>query len=146
MSMNSIAGRATVAGTAARAMASVFATASKGGRLRELGLYNTTTNALAAGLIRFTNATNVGAALTEAQWDSALDPVPTLTGYAGHTGDGGTGGVLRQGTIGAAAGAGIVWCFGGSGITIPVGAANGVGPHCPTGTGQICDYYMDWEE
>jgi hypothetical protein len=29
---------------------------------------------------------------------------------------------------------------------ISAGTANGVGIICPTGTGQILDYYFDWDE
>lgn len=141
---HSIAGRATVVGTTLRAMASLYATASVGPKLREVGVFNTTTTALAVSLCRFTNATNVGAGLTEADYDQANPAV--ATGFAGHTGDGAVGQVFRQASIGAAIGAGVIWTFGDSGLLIPVGTANGIGIICPTGTGQICDYYFDWDE
>lgn len=144
MARHSVAGRSTVVGTALRAMASVYATASVGGKIREVGVFNTTTTALAVGLIRFTNATNVGAGLTEADYDAASPAI--CTGFAGHTGDGGTGQVIRQASLGAAIGSGIIWTFGESGLIIAVGTANGIGIHCPTGTGQLCDYYIDWDE
>lgn len=143
----SVAGRSTVVGTSARAIASVFAIASKGFRLREVGIFNTTTTALAAALARFTAATNVGTGLTEVTWDGGIDQAaPSITAFAGHTGDGTVGGVLRYATIGAAAGAGVIWTFGDSGIVVPPGTANGIGVICPTGTGQILDYYFDWDE
>lgn len=141
---HSIAGRSTVAGTSARAVASVFSAASVGFKLREVGVFNTTTTALAVALVRFTNATNVGAGLTEADYDAAN---PTqVTGFAGHTGDGGVGQVIRQASLGAAIGSGIIWTFGDNGLVVPVGTANGIGVICPTGTGQILDYYFDWDE
>lgn len=142
---NSVAGRSTVAGTSARAIASLFATASVGFRLREVGIFNTTATAVAVALARFTNANNVGAGLTEAEWDGTA-PATTITGFAGHTGDGGVGDTLRQASLGAAIGAGVIWTFGDSGIIVPVGTANGIGIICPTGTGQILDYYYDWDE
>ena len=141
---HSIAGRSTVVGTAARAMASVFAIASVGGKIREVGVFNTTTTALAVALVRFTNATGVGAGLTEADYDAA-NPAQ-CTGFAGHTADGAIGQVFRQASLGAAIGSGVIWTFGDSGILIPVGTANGIGIITPTGTGQICDYYIDWDE
>lgn len=141
---HSIAGRATVVGTTVRAMASVFAIAAVGGKIREVGVFNTTSTAVAVGLIRFTNATGVGAGLTEADYDAA-NPAQ-CTGFAGHTADGAVGQVFRQATLGAAAGAGVIWTFGDSGLLIAVGTANGIGIHCPTGTGQLCDYYIDWDE
>jgi len=141
---HSIAGRSTVAGTSARAIASLFATASVGAKLREVGIFNTTSTALAASLVRFTNATGVGAGLTEANYDAASPAI--CTGFAGHTADGATGEVFRQASLPAAVGGGVIWTFGDSGILIPVGTANGIGVICPTGTGQILDYYFDWDE
>lgn len=144
MARHSIAGRGTVAGTGVRAMASLFAIATAGGRIREVGVFNTTTTALAVALARFTNATGVGAGLTEADYDPASPA--QCTGFAGHTADGAVGQVFRQGSIGAAIGAGVIWTFGDSGLLIPVGTANGIGIIVPTGTGQICDFYIDWDE
>lgn len=141
---HSIAGRATVVGTAARAMASLFAAAAAGGKVREVGVTNTTSTALCVALARFTNATGVGAGLTEADYDPA-NPAQ-CTGFAGHTADGAIGQVFRQISIGAAIGAGCVWTFGDSGLLIPVGTANGMGIITPTGTGQICDYWIDWDD
>lgn len=141
---HSIAGRSTVAGTSARAIASLFATASVGAKLREVGVFNTTATALAVALARFTNATGVGSGLTEADYDAA-NPA-ACTGFAGHTADGAIGQVFRQASLPAAIGGGVIWTFGDSGILIPVGTANGIGIICPTGTGQILDYYFDWDE
>lgn len=141
---HSVAGRATVVGTNLRAIASVFAAAAVGFKLREVGVFNTTTTAVAVALARFTAATNVGAGLTEADYDAAN---PTqVTGFAGHTGDGTVGQVFRQASLGAAIGSGIIWVFGDNGLVIPVGTANGIGIIIPTGTGQILDYYYDWDE
>jgi hypothetical protein len=126
-------------------MASLYAIAAVGGKIREVGVFNTTATALAVALVRFTNATNVGAGLTEAEYDENA-PAPSCTGFAGHTGDGAVGQVIRQASIGAAIGAGVIWTFGDTGLIIQVGTANGIGITCPTGTGQICDYYIDWDE
>lgn len=144
MARHSVAGRATVVGTSARAIASVFATASVGFRLREVGVFNTSSTAVAVALVRFTAATNVGAGLTEADYDAAQAAV--ATGFAGHTADGTTGQVLRQASLAAAVGAGVIWTFGDSGIIVPVGTANGIGVTIPTGTGQTLDYYYEWDE
>ena len=141
---HSIAGRATVVGTSARAMASLFATATVGAKVREIGISNTTAVALAAALARFTNATGVGAGLTEFDYDPANPAI--CTGFAGHTADGAIGQIGYQASIGAAIGMGMVWTFGDSGLLIPVGTANGIGVICPTGTGQICDYWIVWDE
>lgn len=142
----SIAGRASVVGTTARGMASLFATASVGGRIREIGVFNTTATATAVAVARLTNATGVGAGLTEGEYDENA-PAPSCTGFAGHTADGGVGQVIRQASIGAAIGAGVILTFGDSGLIIQPGTANGIGLIGVSGvTGQICDYYIDWDE
>jgi hypothetical protein len=141
----SVAGRSTVAGTTVRAIASVFAISGKGFRLREVGVCNTTANAVAVSLVRFTNATGVGAGLTEVAWDLD-DGTPLATAFAGHTADGAVGSPIRQFTLGGVVGSGVIWTFGDGGFEVQAGAANGVGIICPTGTGQFLDYYYDWEE
>jgi len=57
-----------------------------------------------------------------------------------------TGGFYATATLGAAAGAGIIWTFGERGILIPKGTGNGVGIVVATGTGQILDWYIIWDE
>jgi hypothetical protein len=137
--------RGTVVGTAARAMASIFATASGGFKLVEVGVYNTTTTAVTIALARFTAAGTPGAAQTEGEYDNDAVP-PLATVFAGHTADGTVGQILRQATLGAAAGAGVIWTFGDGGIVVPSGTANGIGIIVPTGTGQICDIEYTWTE
>ena len=139
--------RATVVGTTLRAMMSLFAPASSSARLREVGVFNTTTTALAISLVRLTNNTGVGAGQTEGEYDEDAPP-PLATIFAGHTADatGGIGQTLKQASLGAAVGAGVIWTFGESGLVIQPGTANGIGVITPTGTGQICDLYFDWDE
>jgi len=145
MSRVSIAGRSTVAGTTLRAIASLFAIASRTMKLREVGVFNTTSVAVAVSLVRFTNATGVGAGLTEVMYDEA-GPAPNGTGFAGHTADGAVGSPLRQASLGAAIGSGVIWTFGDTGILVAAGTTNGIGIICPVGNGQILDYYYDWDE
>ena|SRR5215468_1197872 len=142
----SVAGLSTVAGTSVRAIASVFGTSTKGFTLRECGVWNTTTTEVHVALVRFTNATGVGAGLTEVQWDVEHNPVPVCTAFAGHTADGAVGSPIRYGMLGAVKGSGVIWTFGDEGIFVNIGTANGIGIICPSGTGQILDYYFDWIE
>lgn len=140
-----VAGRGTVVGTTVRAMASLYATTGVRPRVMEVGVFNTTTTELAVALVRFTNATGVGAGLTEV---ALSDPAQTAiaTGFAGHTADGAVGSPIRQATLGAAKGSGVIWTFQEPGILIPNTTSDGLGIIVPTGTGQICDYYIEWEE
>ncbi len=144
MARHAVAGLSTVAGTTVRAVASVFSIAANGFRLREVGVFNSTVTSCTVALCRFTNATGVGAGLTEVDYDPA---VPALaTGFAGHTADGAVGGNIRYAHLGAAIGSGVIWTFGDSGLIVAVGTANGIGVICPSGTGQILSYYFDWDE
>lgn len=138
--------RATVVGTAARAMMSIFASASGNLRLVEVSVSNATAVACAVALARFTAATNVGAGQTEGEYDTD-GPPPLATVFAGHTGDGTVGQILRQTSVGAAISAGPIWTFGNGGIIIPSGTGNGIGVIGVTGvTGQICDIDFTWDE
>jgi hypothetical protein len=132
--------------TAARGP-SIYGISNKGGRLREVGAFNTTSSACAVGLARASAAGTQGAGLTEVNWDHLLNAAaPQLTAFNTHTADATVGAMLRQASLGAAIGAGIIWTFGDEGILIPPGTANGIVLLCPTGTGQHLDFYFDWEE
>ena len=53
--------------------------------------------------------------------------------------------------LGAAVGSGVIWTFGDDGILIGEPDAveavtNGIGVILETGTGQICQVYMSWDE
>jgi len=137
--------RATVVGTSARAILSLYGVTGCRARVREIGVFNTTATAVAVAVARFTTATNVGTGLTEGQEDDTTQ-TPLATVFAGHTGDGGVGQILRQASLAAAIGSGVIWTFGGNGLVIPNTTADGVGIIVPTGTGQICDAYIVWDE
>ena len=143
MARYSIAGRSTVAGTTVRAVASLFSTAAVTGRVVEVGVFNTTATAVAVAFVRFTNATGVGAGLTESK-HRPESAAATCTGFAGHTADGAISDTISQAVLGAAVGSGVIWTF--DGVWTLLGTANGLGVVCPTGTGQILDYTIVWEE
>lgn len=145
MARYSIAGRSSIAGTTVRGQFSLYAPASVALKVREVGIFNTTSTAFAAALVRFTAAGTQGAGLTETKYDPA-SVAASGTGFAGHTADATVGDTIRQASIGAAVGSGVIWTFGDTGIVIPAGTANGIGVIIPTGTGQITDFYVDWDE
>jgi hypothetical protein len=145
MARYAIAGVSTIAGTTVRGQFSLYAIANIVAKVREVGLCNTTVTAYFTALARFTNATGVGAGLTEAEYDEN-SPAPSCTGFAGHTADSATGQIFRRYTIGAAMGSSVIWTFGDTGLVIAAGTANGIGPIIPSGTGQIADYHLDWDE
>lgn len=135
----------TGAGTSARPIASLFSAASVGGKIREIGVFNTTTTAVTVRLARLTAQGTPGSGLTEAKHDP--DSVAaSCTAFDTHTADATVGDDLGyRAKLGAAAGAGVIWTFGESGLRIPVGTANGIGI-LPVGTGQVCEVYIVWDE
>lgn len=142
----SVATRMSAAPTAARGP-SVYAIASKGFRVREIGVFNTTSTAAAIGVAIASAAGTQGAALTEVTWDKGINnTAPSATGFNTHTADATVGSCIRQASLGATVGSGVIWTFPDEGIVIAPGTGNGIVIVCPTGTGQVCDFYIDWEE
>jgi len=139
--------RSTGAGSTTLPVFSLYASASVAPRIREIGMFNTTSTALAVCLRRYTTAgtssalTTTGAPYNLAGSAIAATPRDTHSSTAPTV----TAGYLRVATIGAAAGAGIIWTFGDTGLIVPAGTANGIGVAVYTGTGQILDWYIDWE-
>ena len=139
------AGGTTTAGSSVLPIAALTAAASVGAHIREIGVSNTSTTSLEVKLVRLTTAGTPGATLASAQHDpnslasscllkntySSTGPTLVDLGY--------------RATLGAAAGAGVVWVFGDSGLVLATGTANGIGI-VPTGTGQACSVYFVWDE
>ena len=146
MARYTVGTRSTGAGTTARPLGGLMAIASRSCFVREVGVFNTTTTAVAIRLAKITAAGTPGAALTEEKYH-ATDDTPDMTGFDTWSADATiSAGNLRVAALGAAVGAGVIWTFAEPGIYIPAGTANGVGIVLATGTGQICDWYIEWEE
>lgn len=143
MARCTVSGRATIAGTSALPLVSVYATTGVSPRIVEVGIWNTTATALVVALARLTTAGTQGAGLTE---DCEDDPTHTVvaTGFAGHTVGPTIGREIRRADLGAAIGSGVIWTF--PGIRIPSSTADGIGLYIPSGTGQILDYSISWDE
>ena len=142
--MQHSAGVLTGAGTAARPMMSLFAGASNGGKLIEVGCFNTTGTSLAVFLTRLTAQGTPGAGLTEGKHDPASPSL--MTAFGTHSADATLGDDLGyRGMLGAAIGSAVIWTMP-KGIIIPVGTANGIGLILENGTGQACQAYFVWEE
>jgi hypothetical protein len=125
---------------------SVYAVASTGFVFRECGIFNTTTTAVAARMVRLTTAGTQGSALTAAEYDSN-SPVALCTPFGTHTGAPTIGDDLgMRDACGGAVGAGAKFAAAGRGIAVPPGTANGVGVICATGTSQVVDTFLVWDE
>lgn len=125
----------------------VFASASAGKIwIREVGVYNTSVTAVAVGICPCTaTGTQVGG-LTEYQTDDPSNAAPSETAFTSQSTDSTVAAVIRQISLGAATGSGMVFTFAEKEWEIPEGTANGMIITCPTGTAQHLDFYIKWQK
>ena len=140
------AGVRTAAGSTVLPSFSIYAAAGVGGTIREIGIFNTTATAVALALRRLTTAGTQGAGQTEAAHNNdfvaASCTVVTTHTVAPDLGDD----FGYRAPLGAAVGSGVIWTFGGPGLVIPPGTANGIGVIVASGTGQVLDGWVVWDE
>jgi len=141
------AGVKTSAGSTTLPLISLYASASVGGKIREIGLFNTTATAVDVKLTRLTTAGTQGTGLTEAEHDPD-GAGASCTAFTTHSSTPPTAGddLGYRASLGAAIGAGVIWTFGDTGLRIPVGTANGIGVLIENGTGQALQAYIAWDE
>jgi hypothetical protein len=137
--------RTTNAGSATLPMASLYAEATGPLWLVEVGITNTTVTAYEISLARFSTA-GTSSAVTGTYEENDVNFTSKGTARNSHSSTAPTLGVeIRRASIGASVGSGVIWTFGGRGLFIPSGTANGVGLITITGTGQISDVYWSWD-
>lgn len=145
MARFAISGRETAISTAARGP-SVYATAAVRPQIREIGMFNTTSIAVAVGVGRASAVGTKGAAITPV-CESDFVNVAIATGANTHTVDATINAVLdKQASLGAAIGSGVIWTWGPGEFILENATTSGVVLVCPTGTGQILDFYIAWDE
>lgn len=146
MARFSVSGRATIAGTSALPVVSLYATAGIRPGIVEVGLFNTTTTAATFALVRLSTTGTQGTGLTET-CDDMPEQTAVATAFAGHTAGPTIGGEHRRATLGAAAGSGVIWTWPpDASLRIAAATTNGIGVIVPTGTGQVVDYHLTWIE
>ncbi len=146
MARFSAAFRSTGAGSTTLPLGSLYAPAGNRLIVREIHAFNTTATATDMAVRAFTATGTQGSGITEVEYDTE-GPTPTGTVFDTHTVTPTiTAGTLKVASLAAAIGGGVVWLFGGDGLIIPAGVANGVGVITLTGTGQICDLTFVWDE
>lgn len=141
------AGGLTTAGSTTLPLASIYGAAGVRPFITEIGVFNTTTTAVAVRLVRLSTAGTRPTAWTNNSLTQE-DPATSLcTVYGTHTvaptisGDAGYRAVL-----GAAAGAGVVWTWADRVFTISAVANNGIGLVVENGTGQPVQFWVEWGE
>lgn len=142
MARCSCAGRTSAVPTSVRGP-SVYSTAALKPRIKEIGVFNTTTTAVAVAIARATATGTQGAGLTEVCEDDDAHTI-IATGFNTHTADATVGGAIRQASLGAAIGAGVIWTF--ESLVLDKATTSGIVIILPTGTAQHLDFYFVWEE
>lgn len=139
--------RATGAGSTTLPMAGLVTGANNDVYVVEIGVFNTTTTACNIAVRKITSAGTAGSTANSIPWD-ADTASSTATAKDVYTSTGPTlvNGYLAYASLGAAVGAGVIWTFGNKGIRCPKGTSNGLVLIPGTGTGQICDWYIVWDE
>lgn len=145
MARQAVGYRTGAAATATLPMASLYSAATGGLWLVEVGITNTTVTAYQVSLARLSTA-GTSTAVTGTYEESDQNFTALGTARQNHTGTAPTLGVeIRRASIGASIGSGVIFTFGGRGLWIPSGVANGVGLLTINGTGQISDVYWSWD-
>jgi hypothetical protein len=144
MARCSVATRTSAVPTTVRGP-SLYATTAVRPQIREIGVFNTTATACAVAIVRATATGTVGAALTEV---CTSDDSATIVATAAntHTADATVGAAIKQASLGAAIGSGVIWTFDPGEFVIDNLTTAGVVITCPTGTGQHLDFYIAWAE
>jgi hypothetical protein len=140
------AGAKTSAGSTTLPLISLYSAAAVGAKIREIGVFNTTSTAVDVKLARLTTAGTPGTGLTEAKYDPD-STTASCTAVNTHTVGPTVGDDLGyRASLGAAVGSGVIWTFGDAGLRVPVGTGNGIGIIVENGTGQACQAYITWDE
>jgi hypothetical protein len=138
--------RTAGAGSTTLPIASIYAVATRTPRIFQVGVFNTTATAVSMALRRATTVGTTGAARDELPVDDPV-AVALATVVDTHTvGPTLTAGAIRTATLGAAIGSGVIWTFSERGLEVPAATTNGLCIVPLTGTGQICDIYLEWAE
>lgn len=147
MARFSAGGIASAAATSTLPAVTIAAAAGSGGRIREIGIFNTTPTAFYASLRKFSTAGTRGSAVNSIA-QSAISAAAACTIADANTSTAPTlvNGTVRIATLPAAIGGGVIWTFGDSGLELAAGTGNMFGILCPSGTGQVFTYYIDWDE
>lgn len=142
MARCAVAGRTSAIPTAARGP-SLYATAAVRPKIKEIGVFNTTATAAAVAICRASATGTQGVGLTEI---CESDPTHTIisTAFNTHTADATVGSPVRQASLGAAIGAGVIFTF--ADFEVDSATTSGIVITCPTGTGQHLDFYIEFEE
>ena len=139
-----VAGRTDALPTTTRGPC-LYATAAVRPQIRSIEVYNTTATAVAVAVVRASATGTQGTALTEVcTSDDSITVV--ATGFNTHTANATVGSPIRQASLGAAIGSGIIWSWDEGKFIIDNATTQGVVIICPTGTAQHLEFTIEWDE
>lgn len=141
------AGALTTAGSTTLPLISLYAAASVAGRIREIGVSNTTSTRVALKLVRLTSTGTQGSGLTEGKHDPSSNAAQCAA-FNTHSANPTLGDDMGYRThLGPAEGAAFVFTFwNDSGLLVPTGTTNGIGVIVENGSGQPLQAYITWDE
>jgi hypothetical protein len=139
--------RTTGVGSATLPTTSIYSLATGDVWLVEIGIFNTTVTQFQISLARLTSAGTQGAAAGAVTYEEgATNLTAKWAAVQAHTVLPGLGAEVRRASIGASIGSGVIWTFGGRGLLLPSGTANGLGLITINGAAQLSDVYWSIDQ
>jgi hypothetical protein len=147
MARTAVAYRTTGAGSATLPATSIYSLGTGDLWLVEIGITVTVATAYQLTLARLTAAGTQGAAAgTITYEEGAANLTAKWAAVQAHTAGTVLGPEVRRASIGASIGSGVIFTFGGRGLLIPSGTANGLGLISVTGAFVASDVYWSVDQ
>jgi hypothetical protein len=147
MARTAVSYRTTGVGSATLATTSIYSLGTGDVWLVEVGVTNTAATAFQLSLIRLASAGTQGASAgTVTYEEGASNLTAKWAAVQAHTVAPTLGPEVRRASIGASIGSGVIFTFGGRGLLIPSGTANGLGLIAITGAAQLADVYWSVDQ
>lgn len=139
--------RTTGVGSATLPTTSIYSLGTGDVWLVEVGITNTAAVLFQISLARLTSAGTQGAAAGAWTYEEgATSLTAKVSAVQAHTVLPGLGAEVRRATIGATQGSGVIFTFGGRGLLLPSGTANGLGLIAINGAAQLADVYWSVDQ
>lgn len=139
--------RTTGVGSATLPATSIYSLGTGDLWLVEVGITNTTVTAFEISLARLSSAGTQGAAAGAVTYEEgAANFTAKWSAVQAHSVAPTLGAEVRRASIGASIGSGVIFTFGGRGLLIPSGTANGLGLITISGAGQLSDVYWSVDQ
>jgi hypothetical protein len=139
-------GGLSTAGSTTLPVFALVGSASVRCRILEIGVFNTTSTAVALKLVRLSTAGTPGTATTIDKLDPADPTAPIGVARNTYSVTATMTDIGYRTILGAAVGSGFVWTFADFDFTTLVAANAGIGCLVENGTGQPIQWYVKWRE